>query len=91
MSKKEKIEVMDIFESCAEIIDSILTQKSSLNDALELLEYAIIVDTLNKVGGNNTQAAKKLGINRTTFVMKSRRLSILKEKLPIKLEVEITQ
>lgn len=90
MSKKEKSSLPDIFESCAEIIDSVLTQKTNLNDALELLECALIIDTLNKVDGNNTQAAKLLGINRTTFVMKARRLNYLKEKLPNKLSVELS-
>ena len=90
MTKKKDQFSQSIFENCAEIIDAILTSKTNLNDGLELLECALIIDTLNKVGGNNSQAAKLLGLNRTTFVMKVRRLSYLKDKIPNKLEVEIT-
>jgi transcriptional regulator of acetoin/glycerol metabolism len=70
-------------------VDSILTQKISIQDGLELIECAMIIEALNQTGGNNTQASKLLGLNRTTFVMKIRRLLYLKDKLPNQLSVEI--
>jgi transcriptional regulator of acetoin/glycerol metabolism len=87
--KKQAVKTTDIFESCAEIVDSILTQKISIQDGLELIECAMIIEALNQTNGNNTQASKLLGLNRTTFVMKIRRLLYLKDKLPNELKVEI--
>lgn len=86
---KQKQKSVDIFESCAEIVDSILTQKINIQEGLELIECAMIIEALNQTNGNNTQASKLLGLNRTTFVMKIRRLLFLKDKLPNNLSVEV--
>jgi len=46
----------------------------SLHDALEQLECALVVESIEQHKGNFTQAAKTLGLNRTTFMMKIRKL-----------------
>ena len=51
------------------------TQGIELRGALEELERRLILEALERTGGNRNQAAALLGMNRTTLVEKLKRLT----------------
>ena len=57
------------------VTDATITDTSShdLRSALENLEKQLIERALSKAGGNRTEAAALLGLNRTTLVEKLRK------------------
>jgi transcriptional regulator with PAS, ATPase and Fis domain len=60
---------------CAAIPETLLPQPDTLDlrTALENLERVLIDRALNRAGGNRTEAAALLGLNRTTLVEKLRK------------------
>jgi len=55
-------------------LDTLKNLNMSLPEAMEQLECGLIVEAIEKHQSNFSQAAKTLGINRTTFMMKLRKL-----------------
>jgi transcriptional regulator with PAS, ATPase and Fis domain len=50
-----------------------------LNDRVALLEKELILQSLEKTGGNKNQAAKLLNLKRTTLIEKLRRFDLTNE------------
>lgn len=55
-------------------LDTLKNLDVSLPEALDQLECALIVEAIEKTKSNYAQCARILGINRTTFMMKLRKL-----------------
>lgn len=47
-----------------------------LKELVSAIEKSAIIDALDDANGNQSRAARLLGLNRTTFVMKMRKLGI---------------
>ena len=60
----------------------------SLKDALREPERQIIIETLERVGWNKKEAAKVLGINRTTLYNKMKELGLISKRSPHDFEIE---
>jgi len=60
-------------------------QKSGLIKIREEFEKRILLNVLEAVQGNQSEAAKILKINRNTLIQKARQFGILLRKEPIKL------
>lgn len=48
----------------------------NLKTVMQAIEKSAIIDALDDTIGNRTKAAKLLGINRTTLIMKMKKLNI---------------
>jgi DNA-binding NtrC family response regulator len=48
-----------------------------LADVLEKFQAAILTKTMNRFGGNRSQAAKALGLHRTTLISKAKRHGLI--------------
>ena len=68
---------MEAFGTIPDLVKKITSGETSLHDVLDKIECAILIEVIDKCKDNHTQAAKMLGINRTTFVMKLRKLRSL--------------
>jgi len=55
-------------------IETMLDNKMRLSDLVDQIECAMIAQACDKFDNNHTHAAIALGINRTTFIMKLRKL-----------------
>lgn len=58
-----------------------LTQRFDLREVMQGFERSVILNVLRQVGGNKTQAAKRLGMKRTTLIEKCRKLEITPEEI----------
>jgi len=72
MNREEEQALRQITEDMREF-----SQKTSLPDRMERLEKNEIRNALHDVDGNQTLAAKRLGIGRTCLIAKMKKLGLL--------------
>lgn len=77
MSLAKPIDYQDV---AAAVRDEIDLNKIPLKDVLDLIELAVVKSALKETEGNQARAAKLLGIQRSTLIMKKTRLRILEER-----------
>lgn len=64
----------DVYGNISTLVEKIKSGELKIGDALDKIEAAILIDVIQHANHNNTQASRLLGINRTTFIMKLRKL-----------------
>lgn len=64
----------DVYGNIADLVEKIKSCEITLGDAMDKIEAAILIEVIQMANHNNTQASRLLGINRTTFIMKIRKL-----------------
>ncbi len=62
-------------------LEDMTDKKMALHDYLDLIEFIILTDAFAICNGNMTHAAKMLGVHRTTFIMKIRKMKYMQNKL----------
>jgi transcriptional regulator with PAS, ATPase and Fis domain len=71
----EKIQDIIVLTSAA-IITDLINKRIDLMTAVTRIEKCAITISLQRTKNNKTQAAKSLGIGRTTLIMKAKKMGI---------------
>ncbi len=61
---------MELHQTFHKLVDHLVVNGFFLQEAIEILEKTLITRTLEKTGGNQSEASKRLGIHRNTLQKK---------------------
>jgi DNA-binding NtrC family response regulator len=61
---------LELHQTFHKLVDHLVVNGFFLQEAIEILEKTLITRTLEKTGGNRSEASKRLGIHRNTLQKK---------------------